>query len=61
MQVPHIFWVKRASGSGINLPAVLEGAAKLTIVQSKPEIRIKLTEELGHVLHAYFRRNITGL
>ena len=60
LQIPHIFWLKSSSGSGINFATVMEGATKLTVVHSDPKKRLKITEEIGHVMHAYFRRNITG-
>ena len=59
-QVPHLFWLKRASGSGLNLPAIMEGASRLTVVESKPDKRVKLINEIGNILNAYFRRNVEG-
>ena len=60
LQIPHIYWMKRARGSGMNLPAIVEGAAKLTVVHSNPKTRVKMVEEIGHVMHPYFRRNLEG-
>ena len=61
LQIPHVYWMKRARGSGMNLPAIMEGAAQLTIVHCKPDTRIKLVEEIGHVMDPYFRRNLEGV